>query len=87
MSRDARADIAAGTAADAAAADPVSPAWQFEWRRIALPVATLALGILAWDLVVRIERIPALHPARSGPGGGDAGVRLAAPYGRRCSSP
>jgi NitT/TauT family transport system permease protein len=29
-----------------------------DWRRLALPVATLALGILAWDLVVRIERIP-----------------------------
>jgi NitT/TauT family transport system permease protein len=33
-------------------------AWQFEWRRIALPVATLALGILAWDLAVRLEQIP-----------------------------
>jgi len=29
-----------------------------EWRRIALPIATLAFGILAWDLVVRIEDIP-----------------------------
>jgi NitT/TauT family transport system permease protein len=29
-----------------------------EWPRIVLPVATLALGILAWDLVVRVEEIP-----------------------------
>jgi NitT/TauT family transport system permease protein len=29
-----------------------------EWQRIALPVATLALGILAWDLVVRVKDIP-----------------------------
>jgi len=29
-----------------------------EWPRIVLPVATLALGILAWDLAVRINDIP-----------------------------
>ncbi len=29
-----------------------------EWSRIVLPLATLGLGILAWDLVVRIEGIP-----------------------------
>src|SRR5499425_3333560 len=29
-----------------------------EWPRIVLPIATLALGILAWDLVVRIKDIP-----------------------------
>src|SRR5499427_1759989 len=29
-----------------------------EWPQIVLPIATLALGILAWDLVVRIEHIP-----------------------------
>jgi len=28
------------------------------WRRIVLPIATLALGILIWDLVVRIKDIP-----------------------------
>src|SRR5262250_1984391 len=29
-----------------------------EWPRILLPIATLALGILIWDLVVRIKDIP-----------------------------
>jgi NitT/TauT family transport system permease protein len=29
-----------------------------DWPRIVLPVATLALAILAWDLVVRINEIP-----------------------------
>ena len=29
-----------------------------EWQRIVLPIATLALGVLVWDLVVRIEDIP-----------------------------
>ncbi len=29
-----------------------------EWSRIVLPVLTLALGVAAWDLVVRIEDIP-----------------------------
>src|SRR5262252_96487 len=29
-----------------------------EWPQIVLPIATLALGILAWDLVVRIKDIP-----------------------------
>ncbi len=29
-----------------------------DWRRVALPIGTLALGLLAWDLVVRIEQIP-----------------------------
>lgn len=29
-----------------------------EWSRIILPLATLGLGILAWDLVVRIKGIP-----------------------------
>ena len=29
-----------------------------EWPRIVLPIATLALGVLAWDLVVRIGDIP-----------------------------
>jgi NitT/TauT family transport system permease protein len=29
-----------------------------EWPRIALPIVTLALGILIWDLVVRINEIP-----------------------------
>src|SRR5262249_31514623 len=28
------------------------------WRRIVLPIATLALGILIWDLVGRIKDIP-----------------------------
>jgi len=42
------------------AADPPPgrPAIAVEWRRIVLPIATLALGILAWDLVVRIKEIP-----------------------------
>src|SRR6516162_8344661 len=29
-----------------------------EWPQIVLPITTLALGILIWDLVVRIEDIP-----------------------------
>jgi NitT/TauT family transport system permease protein len=29
-----------------------------EWQRIVLPIVTLALGIAAWDLVVRINEIP-----------------------------
>jgi NitT/TauT family transport system permease protein len=29
-----------------------------EWPRILLPIATLALGILVWDLVVRVKEIP-----------------------------
>jgi NitT/TauT family transport system permease protein len=29
-----------------------------EWPRIVLPIATLALGVLVWDLVVRIKNIP-----------------------------
>jgi NitT/TauT family transport system permease protein len=29
-----------------------------EWPRIVLPIATLAFGILIWDLVVRIKDIP-----------------------------
>jgi NitT/TauT family transport system permease protein len=29
-----------------------------DWARIVLPIATLALGVLAWDLVVRIRGIP-----------------------------
>jgi len=29
-----------------------------EWPQIVLPIATLALGILAWDLVVRVKDIP-----------------------------
>src|SRR6516225_2053267 len=29
-----------------------------EWPRIVLPITTLALGILIWDLVVRIKDIP-----------------------------
>jgi NitT/TauT family transport system permease protein len=29
-----------------------------EWPRIVLPIATLALGVLVWDLVVRIKDIP-----------------------------
>lgn len=29
-----------------------------EWPRIVLPIATLALGVLAWDLTVRIRDIP-----------------------------
>jgi NitT/TauT family transport system permease protein len=29
-----------------------------QWQRIVLPIATLALGILVWDLVVRIREIP-----------------------------
>jgi NitT/TauT family transport system permease protein len=29
-----------------------------EWPRIALPIAMLALGVLVWDLVVRIKNIP-----------------------------
>src|SRR5215471_7777123 len=28
------------------------------WQRIALPIATLALGVLIWDLVVQIKDIP-----------------------------
>jgi NitT/TauT family transport system permease protein len=34
------------------------PAAGLDWRQLALPLATLTLGILAWDLVVRIEQIP-----------------------------
>src|SRR5260221_1865342 len=29
-----------------------------EWPRIVLPIAMLALGVLVWDLVVRIKNIP-----------------------------
>jgi NitT/TauT family transport system permease protein len=29
-----------------------------DWSRIALPIMTLALGIVAWDLVVRLKDIP-----------------------------
>jgi NitT/TauT family transport system permease protein len=28
------------------------------WPRIALPIATLAIGVVAWDLVVRVKDIP-----------------------------
>jgi NitT/TauT family transport system permease protein len=31
---------------------------RIEWSRIALPVVTLALGVVAWDLVVRLKDIP-----------------------------
>jgi NitT/TauT family transport system permease protein len=31
---------------------------RIEWSRIVLPIATLALGILAWALLVRIKDIP-----------------------------
>jgi NitT/TauT family transport system permease protein len=29
-----------------------------EWSRIVLPIATLGLGVLSWDLIVRIKSIP-----------------------------
>src|SRR5712671_5164183 len=29
-----------------------------KWSRIVLPIVTLALGVVAWDLVVRIKDIP-----------------------------
>jgi NitT/TauT family transport system permease protein len=44
MSRNPRTADAAGIAVD--------------WQRIVLPIATLVLAILAWDLVVRLEEIP-----------------------------
>src|SRR5260370_26772313 len=28
------------------------------WSRIVLPIVTLALGVVAWDLVVRVKDIP-----------------------------
>src|SRR5258708_12892307 len=31
---------------------------RIEWSRIALPIMTLALGVAAWDLVVRVKDIP-----------------------------
>jgi NitT/TauT family transport system permease protein len=31
---------------------------RIDWQRIVFPIATLALGILAWDLTVRIKEIP-----------------------------
>jgi NitT/TauT family transport system permease protein len=31
-----------------------------DWRRIILPVVALALGVLAWDLVVRVYALPAV---------------------------
>jgi len=37
---------------------PTRPAIAIDWRRIVLPIATLALGVLVWDLVVRIKEIP-----------------------------
>jgi NitT/TauT family transport system permease protein len=35
-----------------------APGFGIHWQRIVLPIATLALGIMAWDLVVRINEIP-----------------------------
>src|SRR5712692_6078452 len=29
-----------------------------EWSRVVLPIVTLALGVVAWDLVVRVKDIP-----------------------------
>jgi NitT/TauT family transport system permease protein len=31
---------------------------RIEWPRIVLPIVTLALGVVAWDLVVRVKDIP-----------------------------
>jgi NitT/TauT family transport system permease protein len=31
---------------------------RIEWPRVVLPIATLALGVVAWDLVVRLKHIP-----------------------------
>jgi len=31
---------------------------RIEWPRVVLPIATLALGVVAWDLVVRWKHIP-----------------------------
>jgi NitT/TauT family transport system permease protein len=39
-------------------ADPPITTGGIEWPRIVLPIATLALGILIWDMVVRIKHIP-----------------------------
>jgi NitT/TauT family transport system permease protein len=34
------------------------PGWLPDWPRIVLPLVTLMLGVLGWDLVVRIGQIP-----------------------------
>ena len=47
--------------------------------RILAPAAVLALGVLLWDLVVRINGIPPYILPSPGPGAVDARVRLADP--------
>ena len=47
--------------------------------RIVLPVVVLALGVLVWDLVVRLNDIAALHPAGAG-----LVLRRSSPTGRSC---
>src|SRR5260370_19015635 len=38
---------------------PVGPRdLRIAWSRIVLPIMTLALGVVAWDLVVRVKDIP-----------------------------
>ncbi len=44
------------TITDPAPAPTVRPA--IDWRRIAFPILTLAFGLMAWDLVVRVKEIP-----------------------------
>ena len=50
--------------------------------RVLLPLVVLALGVLAWDLVVRHRATSALRPARARPGACDA----RSPTGRCCAS-
>src|SRR5215468_6748610 len=38
--------------------DPASGSIAVEWSRIVLPIVTLALGVAAWELVVRLKDIP-----------------------------
>src|SRR5262249_18004577 len=38
--------------------DHLSRGFAIEWARVVLPVLTLALGVAAWDLVVRLKDIP-----------------------------
>ena len=42
-----------------AAPPKAAPPWrQVDWLSVALPVGTLAFGVLAWDVAVRLEQIP-----------------------------
>ncbi len=49
--------------------------------RALLPIAVLALGVLGWDLVVRLEPDSALHPAVARPRDVDAHLRLVGAVG------